>query len=420
MRLPDTVKRLLSRPIPAWLTATARYSLAALFIFSGASKAIDTFGLSVKLGEYLSAFGLGGWQPLAPVGAILLPSVELLIGLLLLTRTTPRIAAWGVFLAMSFFTPLTLWIALTNPVSDCGCFGDLLRLSNWATFWKNLLFWPLSFVLFLNRNAVQLPKPSIVRTVVSYLILIPLSLMLSLWSYSSLPLLDPTPFRIGVHIPSAMSVQENDARTLLVYRDKTNGELREFEIADTTWYDSSRWEYVDTRTIGQSRAPEIQSLPMFDDRLDRSDEILGRRGYTLLFAVNAYDPACDSAMIALADYIGQYNGRSVALSAFPLPETLSRSGIECFGSDHTLLRTLIQHRTGGALLLHDGTIIGKWAMNRLPQWKNDGSDPLSETLTADRTGDERLSIVLFVAIVLLISLGFRLSKKTGPNPADFS
>ena len=126
MRLPDTVKRLLSRPIPAWLTATARYSLAALFIFSGASKAIDTFGLSVKLGEYLAAFGLGGWQPLAPVGAILLPSVELLIGLLLLTRTTPRIAAWGVFLAMSFFTPLTLWIALTDPVSDCGCFGALL------------------------------------------------------------------------------------------------------------------------------------------------------------------------------------------------------------------------------------------------------------------------------------------------------
>lgn len=387
-------------------TAVARYHLAALFILSGATKAIDPFGLSLKLGEYFSAFGLDFLSVFDNVGAILMPSLELLVGFMLLSGISRRISAWLAFASMSFFTLLTLWLAIANPVSDCGCFGDLIKLTNWETFLKNLAFYPFSIILFLSRNSQQQLNPSKLRTVISYVVLIPVSFSLSLYCYNTLPLIDPTPFKIGVNIPQAMMVQQNDTQTVLVYKDKKDGKLHDFSIEDTTWYDSSRWEYVDTKTIGHSTAPEINTVPMFAGNADLSAEILGRQGYTLLFVVNDYDSEYEPNMISLTDYIHHHDGRVVALSATEnLPATLSDSGIEILSSDYTLLHTMIQYRTGGAILLHNGTIIDKWSMNRLPQWQKDNNRaPLTNTLTANRIHKEELLTLLFAMVIAIVAV----------------
>lgn len=386
------------------LVTVARYHLAALFILSGASKAIDPFGLSIKIGEYLSAFGLDFLRIFDDAGSIILPSAELMVGFMLLSGISRRVAAWLAFLSMSFFTLLTLWLAIANPVSDCGCFGDLIHLTNWETFFKNLLFYPFAIILFLTRNSQRRLNPSILRTSLTYGALLPVSLSLSIYSYSNLPLLDPTPFKIGINIPHAMTVHENDIQTVLIYKDKQNGKLRDFSIDDTTWYDTSRWEYVDTRTIGQSSAPAIKTIPMFEDNIDRSAEILERKGYTLLYVVNEYAPEYENHMIAFSAYIHHFGGRVVALSATPLPQTLADNGIELLGSDYTVLHTMIQHRTGGAILLHDGTILDKWAMNHLPHWKDTNHDPLSYALTDSRIQHEELLTLLFSFAIALIAV----------------
>jgi uncharacterized membrane protein YphA (DoxX/SURF4 family) len=410
MKLRDTFNRLRERHprathyVSGTLVAVARYHLAALFILSGATKAIDPFGLSIKLGEYFSAMGLEFLQVFDQAGAILLPSVELLAGFMLLSGVSRRLSAWVAFCGMTFFTLLSLWLAVANPVSDCGCFGEVIRLTNWETFFKNLVFYPFAVLLFLTRNSQRRLNPSPRRTVLTYAALVPVSLGLSLYSAANLPPIDPTPFRIGVNIRHAMTVHENDVQTTLVYRDRQSGRLHDFSIEDTTWYDTARWEYVDTRTVGQSTAPEIKTVPMFDGTIDRSDEILERKGYTLLFVVNRYEARYESSMLSLAEYIHRYGGRAVALSAVALPETLVENGIETLGSDHTVLRTMIQHRAGGAILLHDGTIMDKWPMNRLPHWEEADHDPLSNVLTDNRVVHERLLLVLFGLSIALIAV----------------
>ena len=337
-------------------------------------------------------------------GAILLPSLELLVGFMLLSGISRRLTAWLAFAAMSFFTLLTLWLAIANPVSDCGCFGDLIHLTNWETFFKNLVFYPFAVIVFLARNSQRKLNPSPLRTGLTYAVLVPASLGLNIYCYSYLPPIDPTPFKIGVNIPHAMTVHENQMQTILVYKDRQDGTLHEFSIEDTTWYDSSRWEYVDTRTIGQSTAPEIKTVPMFEGNIDRSAEILERKGYTLLFVVNDYDPRYEPDMSALAAYIHRYGGRAVALSAAGLPPSLAENGIEPLESDYTVLHTMIQHRIGGAILLHDGTIMGKWPMNHLPRWREADHDPLSNVLTDSRTAREELLVLLFMLAVALVAV----------------
>ena len=327
-----TAARILTGPV----TTAARYLLAILFIFSGVAKAINPFGLSIKVGEYFAAFGLDFLDTLSAPVAILLPAVEMLIGFMLLCGILRRLAAWLVFLAMSFFTLLTLWLAVANPVNDCGCFGDLVHLSNWGTFFKNLIFWPLAALFWWNRNRQRAFNPSVGQTVATYVITVAVSLGIPLACYNTLPPVDPTPFKIGVNIPHAMTVHQNETQTTLIYKDKQDGSLREFSLEDTTWYDSSRWEYVDTRTVGQSTAPDIQSVPMFEGSIDRSDEILGRKGYTLLYVVNTYDPRYLPAMGELAAYIHHHSGRVVALSASELPtHELTEIGIEPLSGDYT-------------------------------------------------------------------------------------
>lgn len=407
MKLLDTFKERhpkAAHHISGKLVAVARYHLAALFILSGASKAIDPFGLSIKLGEYFSAMGLDFLRIFDSTGAILLPSLELLVGFMLLSGISRRLTAWLVFAAMSFFTLLTLWLAIANPVSDCGCFGDLIHLTNWETFFKNLVFYPFAVIVFLARNSQRKLNPSPLRTGLTYAVLVPASLGLSIYCYSYLPPIDPTPFKIGVNIPHAMTVHENQMQTILVYKDRQDGTLHEFSIEDTTWYDSSRWEYVDTRTIGQSTAPEIKTVPMFEGNIDRSAEILERKGYTLLFVVNDYDPRYEPDMSALAAYIHRYGGRAVALSAAGLPPSLAENGIEPLESDYTVLHTMIQHRIGGAILLHDGTIMSKWPMNHLPRWREADHDPLSNVLTDSRTAREELLVLLFMLAIALVAV----------------
>ena len=127
--------------IGASVTA-CRFILALVFIFSGFVKAVDPLGTQYKIQDYLDAFGWGGIFPefIPFLISIMLGMVEFCLGVYLFFGIRRRIAPRAVALIMTIMTPLTFWLAIVNPITDCGCFGDAVVLTNWETFWKNVFY----------------------------------------------------------------------------------------------------------------------------------------------------------------------------------------------------------------------------------------------------------------------------------------
>ena len=114
----------------------ARLLLAVTFILSGFVKAVDPLGTQYKISDYLTAMHLGQYVSdyLTLTASIIIPAVEFLIGICLLFAIHRRLISKLLVAIMGIMTLLTLWLALTDPISDCGCFGDALVLTNWQTF----------------------------------------------------------------------------------------------------------------------------------------------------------------------------------------------------------------------------------------------------------------------------------------------
>lgn len=343
----------------------SRYILAALFLFSGFAKGVNTFGLSIQIGDYFSALGLSFLRELSVAVAIALPAVEFLLGIILAAGIFRRVAAWSAMLFMSFFTLLTLWIAIYNPVKDCGCFGDLFVISNWATFFKNIAFMIPTLIVFRSRGGADRRNyPALVLFAVA-------SFVIPVHSYCSLPIIDATPYKIGANIPSLMSGGTADeGHTTLIYRNRATSDLHRFEIEDTTWQDDTQWEFVDSETTIKKRGytPPINALSMIDTAgVDRTAKILARPGRTLLFIIPTPEELTTDEL-NLIDRKTQTHreaGDSVAMlysSVIEPPIT----EIELFTVDQTTLRTMIQHHRGGAMLIRGGTIEGKWPLSALP------------------------------------------------------
>ncbi|MBR0195511.1 MAG: DoxX family protein [Paludibacteraceae bacterium] len=232
--------------------STARTLLALTFLFSGFVKAVDPLGTVYKIEDYLKAFGgvFTDLLPLAGTAAVCLILVEWLLGVCMLANVQTKITSW---LALAFYlvmTPLTLWIALTNPVSDCGCFGDALVLTNWQTFWKNIVFLTLVVILLCCKKAI----PQLFSWWAELCIaLLGLGVAAGImgYSYTHLPPMDFRPYKIGNHLPTLMEIPEDAEsdvyETTLIYAD-AEGNEQEFTLENYPKGDSA-WTFVDQRSV---------------------------------------------------------------------------------------------------------------------------------------------------------------------------
>ncbi len=231
--------------------SVARTLLALTFVFSGFVKAIDPLGTTYKIEDYLKAFG-GAFtelMPLAEVAAVVLIGFELVLGLCMLLNVRTQ---WTCWLALAFYVvmlPLTLYIALENPVSDCGCFGDALVISNWATFWKNVVLMALVVVLLCTRQYI----PEIFVWWGELVILaLAMAAAAGIMGYSRthLPMMDFRPYKVGNNIVELMEVPEgaepDQYETTFVY--ERDGVEQEFTLENYPKGDST-WHFVDQKSV---------------------------------------------------------------------------------------------------------------------------------------------------------------------------
>lgn len=231
--------------------SVARTLLALTFIFSGFVKAVDPLGTVYKIEDYLKAFGgfFTDLMPLAGTAAVCLIAAEWLLGICMLFNIRTNWTAWLSLLFYLVMTPLTLWIALTNPVSDCGCFGDALVLTNWQTFWKNIVLLTLVIILLLCRKAIPQTFSWWAECTIAG---IGIGALISImcYSYNHLPPLDFRPYKIGNNIPALMEIPEDAEpdvyETTLIY--EKDGVQQEFTLENYPKGDST-WTFVDQHSV---------------------------------------------------------------------------------------------------------------------------------------------------------------------------
>lgn len=233
------------------MTWLMRVLVGGVFIFSGFVKSIDPWGTLYKFDDYLGALGLDLWPNLVLTGVFALCAVEFLTGVMLLTGCFRRTIPVVTVIIMGFMLPLTLWIAVADPVADCGCFGDALILSNWATFWKNVVLalaavWLLKF----NRKTRWLVTPALQW--IAFVVSAAFILTVETIGYTYQPLIDFRAYPDGSPIADFSGTADSDADREFVFIYEKDGERKEVRETDPLPDESEGWTFIDRVPVSGS------------------------------------------------------------------------------------------------------------------------------------------------------------------------
>ncbi len=399
------------------LVNTCRFLLGATFVFSGFVKAIDPIGTQYKLQDYISAVDMGGIVPdiVTLLASVALSALEFSLGVFVLFAIRRHLVSKILVAFMAVMTLITVWIALFNPVKDCGCFGEALRLTNVQTLLKNIVLlaasvvvaWrPLRMYRFLSRSTQWIA--------INYTILF--VLLLSAHCLYHLPLIDFRPYHIGMNIKKGMEIpagapQPEFETTFILQK---NGVKKEFTLDN---YPDSSWQFVDSKTV-QTKEGYVPPIHDFSiqkaDGDDITDSVLTAKGYIFLLVSPHLEQADDSNfgdIDLLYEYCQERKIPFYCLTASTkkdIDHWADITGAEypfCF-TDETALKTIIRSNPG-LLLLKDGTIIRKWSHNDLPS-SSSLNAPLSKlsigAMPSTSLGETIMKVVLlfFVPLILLV------------------
>ena len=359
------------------LTTVCRFVLAVVFIFSGFVKAIDPLGTQYKIQDYIDAFGWAGVFPdFVPfLASALLGMLEFCLGVYLFFGIRRIIAPRAVVAIMAVMTPLTFWLALYNPVSDCGCFGDAVVLSNWETFWKNVVLLVMSVVVLKWRKRI-FPLVTVRFDWLIALYGFIYILSMTVYCYRELPVFDFRPYHVGADIRQGMEIPEGEEPTEYETRFvlQKDGVEKEFTLDN---YPDSTWTFVDSKTVvkKQGYEPPIHDFSMMnvEDGEDITEQVLSDKNYTFLLVSHQLGLADDTQIDLineLYDYSLEYGYAFYCLTSSSDEDILKwkdNTGAEypfCL-MDNITLKTMIRSNPG-LILLKEGKVIRKWSVNNLP------------------------------------------------------
>lgn len=354
-----------------------RIAIAITFVLSGFVKAVDPLGTQYKIADYAEAMGLQAYAPdlLTLLASIGISAIEFLLGICLLFAIHRRVASKLIVMLMTVMTALTLWLALANPISDCGCFGDALKLTNWETLWKNVAL--LIAAIIVSRHPlrmfrfVSLTNQWIVMNFSTLFIL-----TIAGYSLYKLPPFDFRPYHVGANIKEGMQIpadaEQPQFETTFVM--EKNGEVREFTIDN---YPDSTWIFIDSKTvqISEGYVPPITdfSITTADTGEDITDSVLNYKGYTFLLIAPHLENADDSNLDLINqihDYAVEYGYRFYCLTAsgkegIDYWTNITGAEYQYYHTDEITLKTIVRSNPG-LVLLKDATVISKRSHNDLP------------------------------------------------------
>jgi hypothetical protein len=355
------------------LRSVSRIIIGLVFIFSGIVKAIDPLGFTYKFHDYFQAFNIDFLNRLSLPLTIILCTAEFIAGFSVLTGLRQKTGILGVMTLMIIFTPLTFILALTNPVSDCGCFGDAIHLTNWQTFGKNIILLALAIVLYLYRKQVKYIFSTFTEWFIIACIIL-LFIFFALYNLRYLPVIDFLPYKTGVKIADKMVVPEGvplDAyRTTFIY--EKGGIKKEFNLNNYPANDST-WRFVDQKSIliKKGYQPPIHDFIIASmNGEDITQKVLSYPGYSVLLISKKLAEADNKKLVKgfeLGNYCMVNKMDFYILTASGTDEVKNyNNGLQFCSVDETTLKTIVRSNPG-YILLKEGTIIGKWSWANVPE-----------------------------------------------------
>lgn len=360
-----------------YIALISRFLVGVLFIISGLIKANDAIGFSYKLQEYFEVFGLPFMKPAALFLAMFICIFEVVCGLTTLSGTWPKLTSWALLLMIVFFTFLTFYSAWFNKVTDCGCFGDALKLTPWQSFTKDVVLMVLIMPIFLYRN-----KTNSFLSVKGDRALIALSTLVVTWftlhCYNHLPVIDFRPYAIGKNISEGMKLPPGAVTdsTVMVFIYEKDGKKFEFSPEQIAGVDST-YKFVDRidKLVRKGDKPPIHDFSISGPDGDITESFLSYDGYAFLlvcYDINKTDEKVMKQVVAFSEECEKNKIPVLGLSASD-PALVEKfrhthqAGFPFYMTDETTLKTMIRSNPG-LILLKKGTVLDMWHYNDFPDF----------------------------------------------------
>lgn len=364
------------------LRGLCRVVFALTFIVSGVLKLLDPVGTGLIVKEYLGVLSMEALVPWSVGLGIALSVTEFVIGICVLSGLRIRIVAWGALAMMVFFTLLTAYLMLYDPISDCGCFGEAIHLTNTQTFLKNVVLLALAILIFLGRKRATRVAPAWLEWVFVGVFAL-LALSVSLQVLATIPQIDFTAYRVGNSLDEL--AQEGQARYETTFLYVKDGHTEEFTLDDLP---DDSWTYLDSKTVQVSGSTKMAQVDFSLEQMEGP-----------VLAVTVYDPE----RMQEKNWARIEQFRKAALRQGQALTVYGPSD-EFVMADRKSLMTL-NRSNGGAVYFHDGLIVAKWSNLELPDVDIDEvltEDPDVLVLRHRIREQLYISVLLAGALVLLV------------------
>ena len=401
------------------INTISRLVVGLVFIFSGFVKLVDPYGFAYKITDYLEAAHINFPLGLALSIAMLLSVAEFTLGFNALFKSCYRATSKFLLLFVSVFTVLTLYIAIANPVQDCGCFGDALAISNWQTFGKNIVLLLMSLELFRNRNYMRSRLCDLNQNMMT-LSFVTIGFLIAIMAVRHLPFLDFRPYNVGTSILEQMKVPEGLPQdvyeTTFVYAK--DGVEKSFTEDNYPWQDTT-WTYVDSKSQLVSEGAEA---PIHDFVIEHPEwgditaEVLEDDNYSFLLVAPYLEKSAlkhQEEMASLMDLCAVKGYRFLVLTS-SVGEAVNdfkanfETPLAVCNMDEITLKTMVRSHPG-LVIIKSGTVLAKYHHNDLPHFSTD-EDVIGSILSQKERRKNQIIVLLLALLIGGVAYKLSLNK----------
>lgn len=351
------------------LTHFSRLFVGVLFIISGLIKLNDPVGFSFKLEEYFSqdVLNLTFLEPFALAIAVVMVIVEVILGIMLLIGYKRKFTLWALLLMIVFFTFLTFYSAYFNKVTDCGCFGDAIKLTPWGSFTKDIVLLVFILILFARYKYI---KPLFKNNISIGIIGIALVLcgFMGYWVLNHLPIVDFRAYKVGTNIQQAMEIPEGAPKSEyeITFIYSVNGQNKEYKMDQLhTLPEGATFVDRKEKLLQEGFVPSVQNFSIEKDGEDYTSTILEEPKIILVIAYDL-ERACGEGLDKIKEVeklADQHGYTIIGLTATPTDSSqpiMAKHNIKIpfFLTDKITLKT-IERSNPNFVVLNHGTIIQK-------------------------------------------------------------